>query len=495
MLFAVVLAVIAPQAARAAWMPAGITAAADAHPDVCAALVRASTDDIVLRRRRERWTYTVGAQQIAVDVAVRDDDFRSSLDLDGLPYLAGRSGGVRWRADGNGAVHGIQADLQGDAADRAPQALFAIDAASCTLAGSTRGPQPSWVVKLERDGDKAAFLYVDPTSGAISREVMRDGKQVVTTVFDRFQPFGHALRATHWRLDDGVAADAIDAALDAIEPGAVSAIDVAVPRSHAFGEPAVPDRTVDLDASFARGTISIAVGIDGKRRNFILDTGTTSITIDSALARNYGGATLEHCVLPHVTIGSLRADRVSALTVPFYATGILGLDFFFGHVVEIDYLHERVRILDADDAQRIFADPHTSIVDANVDQGLPLVRAAFGSLSGDAFALDTGSPRLYVMRPFVTRFAPQIAALWTKAGDPYVERYLEGGIEVQPYRADDFRFAGAAGNRLAVGAQIPTKRTDDLDVPFDGIIGTQILENFDLFFDYDRARIGVRHVR
>ena len=486
------LAVVAPRAAVAAWMPPGIIAVPDGHADGCAAIAAASNAGSVLGRRRERWTYTVGTQRISVDVAVRDDDFRTSLALDGLTCLAGRSAGARWRADDNGVVHGVAGDLQGDAADRAPQAVFAIDPASCMLVGQTLGPEPAWVVELQRRSDKTAFLYVDATSGAIVREVMRDGKQVVTTAFDRFTAFGDGLRARHWRVDDGARADAIAVSIDAVEPAALTTADVAVPSSRGFGDVAVPQRTIDVPASFRHGEITLSVGIAGRHRNFVLDTGTTSITLDPAAAKSFGGATLEHCVLPQLTIGSLRADRVSVLTVPFYTTGILGLDFFFGHVVEIDYVHERVRILDAADAQRVFAEPQTTIVDANVEQGLPLVRAAFGPLAGDAFALDTGSPRLYVMRPFVARFAAQIAALWTKAGSPFVERYLEGGIEVQPYRAGNLTFAGAAGSGLAVGAQIPTKRTNDLDIPFDGIIGTNILANFDLFFDYDRARIGVR---
>jgi hypothetical protein len=43
-----------------------------------------------------------------------------------------------------------------------------------------------------------------------------------------------------------------------------------------------------------------------------------------------------------------------------------------------------------------------------------------------------------------------------------------------------------------VGAQIPTARADHLEVPFDGIIGTDVLQYFDLIVDYENARLGLR---
>lgn len=71
-------------------------------------------------------------------------------------------------------------------------------------------------------------------------------------------------------------------------------------------------------------------------------------------------------------------------------------------------------------------------------------------------------------------------------------RYLEGGIELQPYRVTSFRLGSNEARNLIVGGQIPTTRTDDLAIPFAGIIGTDILQNFDLYIDYDHDRIGLR---
>jgi len=490
-------AAAATLALGAQWRPPDIHPTTATLAEVLAIRAQASRPKQQAAQRRERWTYVNGIRRIAVTVAIRDDDFRTSLDLDGLTYLAGRRGGARWRGDGNGIFHGVQADLQGDALDRVPQAVFPLDSAALTLVGETELPAPTWVIETDRPGDKPAFLYVDKATGTIVREVMRDGKRVVTTAFDRFDAHDGALRAHRWRVDDGSVADRIDVTVDAIEPGAVPVADVAFPERRIFTPAtAVPGSplaaSVDLPASFRGGTIVVAVDIDGAREHFLLDTGTSSITIDPRIARRSGGATLEHAVLPKLSVGALQLERVSVLTVPFEGGGILGLDFFFGHVVEIDYRHERVRVLSADDARAVFADSQTAVIAANVDQGLPLVTAAFGPAGSDTFAVDTGSPRLYAMRPFVTRFAGEIAAHWAPAGAPYVERYLEGGIEVQPYRVAEFALGNARAHDLIVGVQLPTTRTDDLAIPFDGIIGTEILSNFDLYFDYDNGRLGLR---
>jgi hypothetical protein len=411
--------------------------------------------------------------------------------LDGLEYRAGRADGVRWRADGNGIVHGIEADLQGDPLDRPPRAIFGFDPASCALAGEARLPARAWVLETRPDGDKPAFLYVDAATGTIVREVMRDGKRVVTTMFDQFEPAGGALRARHWRIDDGDPADTIDATVESIEPDVVTAADVGFPARRTFAPPS-PERSADLDAAFHGGRVEVAVQIDGRRRWFDLDCGTTSITVDPSVVKPFGGPTLEHAVLPVLSAGPLRLDRVSVLTVPFEGSGILGLDFFFGHVIEVDYVHRRVRVLADADARAVFGDPKTAILDMNVDQGLPLVHAGFGPAQSNAFAVDTGSPRLHVMAPFVARFSDEVAKHWTPAGVPFIEHYLEGGIELRPYRVASFQFANASARDLIVGAQVPTTLTDDLRVPFDGIIGTDILRNFDLYFDYDNARLGLR---
>jgi hypothetical protein len=479
--------------AAAAWRPPNLHPSQATLSDVLAANVRAAGgDDPHLAQRHEHWTYLTGRHRLSVDVAVRNADFRTTLVLDGLTYMAGRQTGTHWRGDGNGIVHGIEADLQGDALDRPPQAVFPLDAATCTLAGEATIPLPAWVIETHPDGDKSAFLYVDEASGTIVREVMRDGKRVVTTTFDRFAPIDGAQRARHWQISDGNAANALDVTVDSIEPGPVADSELAFPARRLFTTPEPLTESVTLDSAFRANVIALKVNVNGTPAWFDLDTGTTSITVDPQIAKRNGGATLEHAAIAKLSVGPLELDNASVLTVPFPDTGLLGYDFFFGHVIEIDYHHRRVRVLSPADATAAFADPKTATVTANVDQGLPLVAGRLGPATSNAFAVDTGSQRLYVMAPFIARYAAEIAAHWTPEGRPFFEHFLEGSIELQPYRVARFALADATATDVLVGAQIPSARADDLEVPFDGIIGTDVLQYFDLIVDYENARLGLR---
>ncbi len=481
---------VVPGVARASarsWQPSGIVPTTSSLTEVLAA---AHLDTAPIgAQRTERWTYVNGKHRIPVAVAVRGDDFRTSLVLGDATYTAGRSGGERWRGDGNGIVHGIQADLQGDALDRAPQAIFPLDRAGLTLAGETRTPLAAWVIATDPAGDKPASLFIDRATGTIVREVMRDGRRIVTTAFDTFQPFAGVPRARHWHIDDGRAANAIDVTVDAIEATSVAPEAVAFPQRRTFAPVAPLTESVTLPARFSDDRVTLATEVDGRHEEFILDTGTTSVTVDPSVVRE---STLEHAALGRISVGPLALERASVLSIPCFCSGILGLDFFYGHVLEIDYPGRKVRVLSGADARAVFADAKTTVLPINVDQGLPLAHASFGMLQGDFFALDTGSPRISVSLPFATRYASAIAAQWTRRGTPYVETFLEGGIEVQPYRAGSLTFANTRTLDVPVDAQIPTTQTDDLRFPFDGIIGTDMLRNFDLYFDYDNARLGLR---
>ncbi len=137
------------------------------------------------------------------------------------------------------------------------------------------------------------------------------------------------------------------------------------------------------------------------------------------------------------------------------------------------------------------------MLDANVDEGLPLVAAGIGSARSDRFAVDTGSDRLVVLDPFERRYASEIAAHWTpadfargRATETFL--FLEGSVQTAARRVAAFSFGPARFTETTVAAQIANDRSDALDVPFDGIIGTDELAFFDCWFDYDNGRIGVR---
>jgi hypothetical protein len=481
-----------PRGAAAEWQPAGLHPATTTLAAVLATNAKAAgTPDAAFAQRREHWTYTNGARVLPVDVAVKGGDFRATVAVGSAHYDAGRLRGVRWRGDANGIVHGLFADQQGDALDRLPQSLFPFDPKTCELAGETGGTNPAWVIVDRPSGEPPSWFFVDEKSGLIVREETREGRRVFVTTFDHFAPVAGVQRPRHWHISDHDARNDLDVAVETIAPGTVPDAAVTLPvQQHVFAPAVGPLETVELPARFHDGRVTVAVDVGGRSEHFILDTGTASITLDAGEARRFDPL-LEHAIVPRISVGPLEMGDVSVLAIPS-GVNILGYDFFFGHVVRIDYLHQRVEVLSHEAAASVFADPNTVVLPANVDYGLPLVHVALGPLASDAFAVDTGSPDLYAFAQFARRNAAEIAAHWSGTGRNFVVDYLEGSVEISPCQVAEFTLGPFRFKNTDMGVEVQSKMADALAIPFDGIIGTRVLTNFDLYFDYDHSRIGLR---
>jgi hypothetical protein len=503
--FAFVLAAtFAP--ASAEWRPPELHAATAPQASVLAACAKAAgIAEPRWSQRRERWTYRNGERRLPVRVNVRGDDFRASIALGAAEYSAGRIDGVRWRADDNGIAHATLSDSQGDALDRLPQSIFPYETADLTLAGESERFGPAWVLVDRAPRDKPHWFYADRSTGAISHEITRDGGRTIVTTFDRFETVRGATRPRHWRVSDGDAADDLDVTVDAVEPQPVAASDVALPAPrHVFATASPPPNgAVALPTHFRGRTIFVDVALDRRPSEFVLDTGTAGIVLDRSIADDrHWPAILEHATVPRMSVGPLRASNVSTLAIPLrlgYGSlgGILGYDFFVGHVVHVDYEHERVEVLAPDAAEPFFHAPGAYVMEANFDEGMPLVRAGFGGSFGDRFALDTGSSQLYVLAPFERRFASEIAARWTPANfrgglTTTDQVYLEGSISVAARLVAEFSLGPARFNDVIVGIEVPNGRRDAIDPALDGIVGTDQMRVFDWWFDYDGGRIAVR---
>jgi hypothetical protein len=262
------------------------------------------------------------------------------------------------------------------------------------------------------------------------------------------------------------------------------------PEERVFAPAAGPLDTVQLPAQFRNGRVTVSAVVGGRSERFVLDSGTASITLDAEDARRFDPL-LEHAIVPRMSVGALEMGNVSVLAIPS-GVGILGYDFFFGHVVRIDYPHERVEVLSHEAAASVFADPKTVVLPANVDNGLPLVHVELGPLASDSFAIDTGSPDLYALGPFARRNAAEIKSHWSTAGQHHIADYLEGSVDIAPRRVSEFALGPFRFKDTEIGVEIPSTMADGLAIPFDGIIGTNVLTNFDIYFDYDHSRIGLR---
>jgi hypothetical protein len=485
----------------ALWQPTGIVSSATPLADVLARVHAAQTPPAAAAQRHEHWTYRNGPNVLPVVVAVRGAEFRADVAIGTMHYEAGMLNGIPWRADGNGIAHATTGDEQGDAVDRLPHALLPFADADCTLAGEVHLPAPAWVVVDRPPADRAHWFFVDQASGRIVREQTREGKRVVTIDYDDFVPFAGTLRPRHWHVASGDEFDDIDARVDSVEPGPVDGAQIALPQQRRLFEaaPGTPER-VALPVSFQGWGTFVDVDVDGHHARFVLDSGTQSIMLNSSRAQAWGlPMVLDHAVVHRLAVGPFALTDASVLTIPLFGRGLAGLigyDFFVGHVLHVDLSHERVEFLTPAAAAPAFDDPRATIVPASFDEGLPIVAVRVDGTVGWRFALDTGSPGLEIDTRF-TQAHPAVARAWTPAHFPNTVlgtqtiNFLEGSVQTVAHQIHEFALGPVTFTDIVAGVEVDNTRDDAIEVPFDGIVGTEELRFLNLWFDYDGGRIAM----
>jgi len=503
---AVVVALAQP-AISGEWRPAGLQPAAVSLAGVLAARERALGAPEP-RERRERWTYVHGETRIPVGVAVRGDDVRATMRVAGATYEQGRLNGVRWRADANGVVHATWSDEQNDPLDRLPQSLFPVAAADCELAGETRGPNPEWVLVDRAVRDKPHWLFIDERSGDVVREMTRVGKRTVETTFSKFfsDPADGGARRPHaWHVADGDRADDLDVTVDAVAPGPVGEDDVAlVEARRTFAAPETAGERIAVPASFRGARIDVTVGVAGKQRLFVLDSGTQGIELSAGATGGRVPVTLGHATISTLSVGALALADASVLVVPesFGADGILGADFFYGHVVHIDYARRTVEVMSRAAAADAFDRGKALVMPIDVDEGIPLLAGRIAGEPAPRIALDTGSAHPNVLAPFLDRYGAELARRSRAARFPgrraasvRTDEYLEGSIVVTARDVGELDLGRVGFRDVVAGVQTANARADAMSLPLDAIVGTDQLRSLELWFDYDDGLLAVRRAQ
>ncbi|HTW83623.1 MAG TPA: retropepsin-like aspartic protease [Candidatus Sulfotelmatobacter sp.] len=496
---------IAALLAVAVWQPAGVHPTSAGLPDVLARLHAAQSLPVAYAQRHERWTYRNGTNVLPVRVAVRGAEFRATVAVGAMDYDAGVRDGVRWRADGNGIAHATRGDEQGDPIDRLPNALLPFSDADCSLAGEVQLPAPAWAVVDRPADDREHWFLVDEASGRVVREQTREGKRVVTIDYEDFAPFAGVTRPRRWHVaTSGDAADDLDVQVDDVTPGAVSDAELALPEPRLFaGMPGASERPLPASADPPWYQASIAVAVNGDTSRFTLDTGTQSIIMGSGYAAQRGMTTvLGHAVAARLEIGSFVLTNASVLVLPSGPSfhGIIGYDFFAGRVFHVDEPHQRYALLDPPLAAATFADPRETVVPASFDQGLPTAAVRFDGTTASDVALDTGSYGVEVSSAFAQAF-PALVRQWTPAIFPAwgraqrTEEFLEGSVRLDARRIARLQLGPLTVTDLVLGVQGANPAADAIELPFDAIVGNEILSHLDLWFDYDGGRIAMRPER
>jgi hypothetical protein len=439
------------------------------------------------RRRSFEATIELQSGQTAVNAAlkVRALDYRVDVNIAASQYAMGRSNSQHWRRTPAGTVRIIESDVQSDELDRWPSAVTGIDAANCTTIGSSAGDA---VFRCEPANDVPHWYYLDTSSGRITREITREGSHVVTYAFDDFRPFEGGELPYHWTIS-GAGGEA-DARITATNTRDVAFGELSVPSSSPYAF-AMPDNvsTVVLPATFAVGRIDVPVTAGGRRLRFVIDTGTTQVLMDRHAAAAIGlQPVFDHAILPEMRVGGVTAGNVPVETLDLFGgkvwDGILGNEFFKGHIVHIDYQHGRIELI----PHERFTPPSGTVeMPMDVSEGMPLISAAVNTVTLDRVALDTGSYDIILGRRY---FQPpnRMPRSYERPGPM---NFLEGPLHISTSTVEALSFSKFEIQSPPV--DIVEDRPDDLDIPLNGIFGDSVLRQFDLWFDYDGSALWLRY--
>ena len=489
--FAVTL-LVRPHTSRAAdpWLPSR-TFPTTATVDTILQKVRAAAGNpsVAYSERIEHLRVLQAGRSFSSDLFVRDGDYMARSTLDGETYESGTTAAQHWRRTPRGLVRLVSSDVQGDDLDRWPAALVGLSAQDCSVVGEVRDPSPTWLLRVERASDIPHFVYIDEATGALVREVTREGSRVETTTFDDIRTIAGVRRPMHWTVQGP--GGTLDVDVTGIDVTAVDPKTIAIPLSTSDEFP-FPAKATSLRANFnEHGQIFVPVRVEGRAAAFLLDTGTPQLDVSPAFAREvHLTSTLGHSIAGRFSLASVDATAVPVDVVDYpWGDGILGYDLFCGRIVHVDYRSGVAETL----PRTGFVPPAgTDALPTNYDEGMPIVTAQVGTAGGERFVLDTGSFELVLARHFRQSDSVPHAALDARnTGRGRRFTYLEGSIETTSAVLRSFTLGRA--RFIDIPAYIEDDASADTYFPIDGIIGNTILRRFEWWFDADGGMTWYRY--
>jgi predicted aspartyl protease len=264
------------------------------------------------------------------------------------------------------------------------------------------------------------------------------------------------------------------------------------------------ESTVRLPVRFVNGLAVVRVIVGRGAYDFLLDSGAAGIVVDPFLVEQQGlesygkrvGATVgtfpeTTTIVPQMTIGGLRMRNVvtRVVQVPFHIdnhtrlAGLLGFDFFADTVVHVD-LHKN--LAEATSPDRFHAPADTTTVALGLDDKTPAVHARAGN-AGGRVVLDTGANRTVFETVFAERgdFTPDRVASTMHV------RGMGGFANAETTRLPAFELGGIWTRDATADVSNVDLGTEDVD----GIVGTDLLRSYELWFDYRNNAVHLRRAK
>jgi Aspartyl protease len=430
-------------------------------------------------------------------------DVREMTTLGPLAYERGVLRGQHWEQNRNGIVFtypGIhdQRDAVSDRAFRDPA-----DDRNVHLVGDAPALN-AYVVEINPANGRHEWRYIDKRSGNLVRREYIERRRRYISSYDDYRIADGVPEPSRTRTVDSLGNEREQILVNRSFDQTPELRDVDMPPSRRIVEFPEKQSAVRLPVRFVNGLAVVRVIVQRGAYDFLLDSGAAGIVIDPSVVDQqnldrYGqrvGATLgtfpeSTAIVPQMTIGGLRMRNIvtRVVKVPFklddrtHVAGLLGFDFFADAVVHVDLAKN---LAEAIPPERFHPPADASAVGVGLDDKTPAVAARAGSASGRV-VLDTGANRTVFETAFAERgdFAPERLASITHV------RGMGGYANAEPTRLPQFEIGGIWTRGATADVANADLGTEDID----GIIGTDLLRTYDMWFDYRISTVYVRRAK
>jgi len=430
-------------------------------------------------------------------------DVRETTQLGPLTYEKGVLRGVHWEENRNGIVFtypGVheQRDAISEHAFR-----DANDDRDVRLAGESV-PYSAYVVEVNPPGGRHEWLYIDKRTGNVVRREYVERRRRFTTSYDDYHLVEGVPEPSRIRTVDSVGNEREQTLVSRSLDTTPDLRDVDMPPSRRVVEFPPTPGAVRLPVRFVNGLAVVRVIVGRTGYDFLLDSGSAGIVVDPSVvdqqhlerfgqhvATTLGSFPESTTIVPQMTIGPLRMRNIvtRVVAVPFHldehtrVAGLLGFDFFADAVVHVDVEKGFAEAL----PPASFRPPADAVaVTLSLDDKTPAVRARVDNTVGRV-VLDTGANRTIFETAFAERgdFAPERVASKTFV------RGMGGFADAQSARIPAIELGGLATRDALADVSNLDLGTDDLD----GVLGTDLLRSYDLWFDYRANTVYVRRAK
>jgi hypothetical protein len=449
----------------------------------------------------EDWRLSQDGQTGSFRVHRLGRDYRETTTLGPLVYENGVHGGVRWQQNRNGITFTYSGIHERDAISQ--RVWDSNDERNVRLMGESV-PLNAFVVEIDPPNGRHEWLFIDKHSGQIVRSDKLERNRRFVTTYDDFRPFDGESLPSHIRAVDSLGNERdltlVSRSLDTTpDPGDVAI----VPTRRALVEFPPGYSSARLPVRIVNGLLVVRVSLNGRPFDFLLDSGAAGIVIDPIVAESLGlerygeriGATIgpfpeTTAIVPSMSVGILRMRNVvcRVVSLPFRAddrtrvTGLLGFDFFAEIIVHIDAAHGIFEALHPA-AFRPSAD--LTAVPVGLDDKQPAVQVKIGPVAARVI-LDSGANRSVLESAFAERLDP---ADETGSLTPSHFHGVGGTGSAETVRVKALQFAGFSNPEMLVDVSAADLGFEDID----GLIGTDFMRDYDLFFDYRSNAVYARH--